>query len=104
MIYSTHENKTTVYGWNTALEMELETGTLLSDYTELEEEFDEETLKGTYDRVCLENKNVNMKNPALMTITTGINKSCRVWADKSLLKREPKIEDPKKDFEYYSEQ
>jgi hypothetical protein len=92
-----------VYGWNTGMRMKLEKGVELSDYTELEEEFDEKTLKETFEWVDERNKKLNMKIPSLMMVTTGFSKSCRVWADLALLIPLPHVKDPKEGFEYYYE-
>lgn len=96
MIFSTVENKTNAFGWNTALRFELEKGVQLSDYTELEEEFDAETLQETYNYVLEKTNGLTMQAPTLMTVTDGKNKSCRVWIDKSLLKAQPDIKDLRK--------
>lgn len=103
MIYSTFETKTDAFIWNTGRGCELEKNTQLSDYTELEDEFDEKTLKETYEHWVVFSNKTNMKKPKLMMVTTGFHKSCRVWVDQSLLNARPEIEDPLKGFEYYSE-
>lgn len=103
MIYSTFETKTDAFLWNTGLCCELEKNTHLSDYTEIEQEIDEKTLKETFERVASINKGLSMETPKLMLVTTGFYKSVRVWVDQSLLDARPEIEDPLKGFEYYSE-
>ena len=102
MIFSTFETTTNAYLWITGVGMSLEKGVQLSDYTELQEEFDEKTLKETFDWVCSKNKKLTMEEPALMIVTTGFHKSVRVWIDKALLNERPEIEDAKQGFEYYS--
>ena len=104
MIFSTFETKTRAYIWNTGEGATLEKGVQLSDFTELQEEFNEKTLKETFEWVSSRNNGLTMKSPSLMMVTTGFYKSCRVWVDKALLKERPEIEDPRKGFEYYSEE
>ena len=104
MIFSTFETKTSSYIWNTGEKTELEKGVLLSDYTELQEEFNQKTLNDTFEWVRSRNQGLIMKSPSLMIVTTGFYKSCKVWIDKSLLTAKPELEDLQKGFEYYSEQ
>lgn len=68
MIFSTFETKTSAFNWNTGLEFELEKGVQLSDYTELEEEFDQKILKETFDWVSSRNHGLVMESPSLMMV------------------------------------
>ena len=104
MIYTTTKKETISYTWNTGIGLDLEEGILLSDYTGLEEEFNTNTIEATLKRVYDLNKASVMIAPSLMTVISGDSKSCRVWIDKSDLELRSEIEDPKKDFEYYSDQ
>lgn len=104
MLYETCETITHVYGWNTGQRFELEKGAVLSDYTELQEEFEEKTLQETWEWVKERNSKCSFASPKLMMITTGHYKSCRVWADIELLHALPNIRDPKQGFEYYAEE
>lgn len=103
MIYETIERKTDAYLWNTGIGMDLKKGDRLSDFTGLQEEFDEKTLKETFEWVKSRNKELEMEQPKLMLVTTGESKSCHVWIDLSILNPLPEVEDPKKTFEYYCE-
>ena len=101
MLYSTFETQTNAYIWNTGHRVELEKGVVLSDYTELRDEFSEETLQETYEWVCSRNKRLSMTLPTLMTIATGDSKSCQVWVDRVLLNKRSDLFDPKENFSFY---